>query len=102
MSYNQQGYRQIAAYYERVDDPKAPWLPATDLTPISAICRQLYAKFRNVLFTLDNQFSGQPGWCLEVFMDRLSGEQRRLIGVRKRSASYGRMSEGLGLLRLRR
>lgn len=102
MSYSREVYRQVAAYYKPIDDPKAPWLPATDLTPISATCRQLYAETRNLLFTLDNRFSGQTGWCVEVFMDRLSEEQRRLIEVGKRSASYSRTGEGLFSLPLRR
>ncbi|KAH7086696.1 hypothetical protein FB567DRAFT_592567 [Paraphoma chrysanthemicola] len=101
MSYSQNKYMQIAAVYRPLDHPEAIWRPATHLTAITATCRQLRAETRYLLFTFDNAFSGQSGWCLEVLLKRLSEEQRRLAGLHRFSPSYGRAGEGFFLIQMR-
>jgi hypothetical protein len=79
-SYIKDEWPRHTVYYRRTDDSKGHWksLPKHS-TGLSSVCRQLHLETRYLVFSLDNEFSGQDKWCLHQLLDSLSEEQRKRI-----------------------
>jgi hypothetical protein len=79
-SYIKDEWPRHTVYYRRTDDSKGRWksLPKHS-TGLTSVCRQLHLETRYLVFSLDNEFSGQDKWCLHQLLDSLDDEQRKRI-----------------------
>ena len=82
MAYSRAIYGQQAVYCRRIgetEDDWTGWIEATQaITALPVTCRQLCAETQLLPFTLDNEFTGKTGLCLQVLMEKLGSRGRKL------------------------